>query len=235
MYCICNTLMRLFLLTLTATLTTTTSSIVFAAYKSEDGYDDSSPVTYGSTIKLKSILTQRRLHSHQVTYGNLGSGQQSVTAVRATDDSNSLWLVRGSSDDKSSKVGEVIKCGSKIRLFHVNTRKHLHSHQFPSPLSGNQEISCFGSMAESDGGDVWELLCNKADADWTANMDIALLHVDTKALLATGGNLFNRPIEGQAEVFGVKSRDKKQQISFSSVKNDSKWRAAEGFFVTPKS
>lgn len=38
----------------------------------------------------------------------------------------------------------MIKCGDTIRLQHLSTNKNLHSHHFSSPLSGNQEISCYG-------------------------------------------------------------------------------------------
>lgn len=40
---------------------------------------------------------------------------------------------------------ESIKCGDIIRLQHVTTNKNLHSHYFSSPLSGYQEISCYGN------------------------------------------------------------------------------------------
>ena len=34
----------------------------------------------------------------QVSYGNSGSGQQSVTSVSAVDDTNSLWTIHGTPD-----------------------------------------------------------------------------------------------------------------------------------------
>ena len=49
-----------------------------------------------------------------------------------------------------------IKCGSTIRLQHLQTRMFLHSHNFRSPLSGNQEVSCFGDG--SNDGDAGELI-----------------------------------------------------------------------------
>ena len=36
--------------------------------------------------------------------------------------------------------GEPFRKGSKLRLLHVSTRKWLHSHQYYSPLSNNQEV-----------------------------------------------------------------------------------------------
>jgi dolichyl-phosphate-mannose--protein O-mannosyl transferase len=40
--------------------------------------------------------------------------------------------------------GTIIECGTIIRLQHVQTKKHLHTHLHQSPLSGRQEISGFG-------------------------------------------------------------------------------------------
>ena len=37
--------------------------------------------------------------------------------------------------------GSEIEKGTSVRLQHGSTRKYLHSHHFPSPLSGNKEVS----------------------------------------------------------------------------------------------
>jgi dolichyl-phosphate-mannose--protein O-mannosyl transferase len=34
----------------------------------------------------------------------------------------------------------------------------LHSHDVQSPVSGQQEVSCFGDDQNSDENDVWEVL-----------------------------------------------------------------------------
>lgn len=49
-------------------------------------------------------------------------------------------------------------CGSVIRLQHLQTRLFLHSHNFRSPLSSNQEVSCFGDGEEGDEGDLLYLV-----------------------------------------------------------------------------
>ena len=38
---------------------------------------------------------------------------------------------------------EPVPCGSDVRLQHANTKAYLHSHQHISPLSHQQEVSCF--------------------------------------------------------------------------------------------
>jgi len=56
------------------------------------------------------------------------------------------------------KIVEIrIKCGSVIRLKHLNTGRWLHSHKFRSPLSNQQEVSAFDG---SDTGDNWEVRCD---------------------------------------------------------------------------
>lgn len=52
-----------------------------------------------------------------------------------------------------------IACQSTVRLQHLNTMRYLHSHEFSSPLSGNQEVSAFGDGSGSgDRGKSWQTL-----------------------------------------------------------------------------
>ena len=51
------------------------------------------------------------------------------------------------------EVGEPVLCGSIIRLSHLETDRNLHSHLFSSPLSNQQEVSCFGGKGQGDTGD----------------------------------------------------------------------------------
>lgn len=115
-------------------------------------------MTCGSVIKLLNTDYRVRLHSHDVKYGT-GSGQQSVTATELQEDINSHWLVKATTG-KTCTRGEPIKCGSMLRLEHVDTKKNLHSHNFQSPLSGNQEVSCYGDKGEGDSGDNWIIVCS---------------------------------------------------------------------------
>lgn len=43
--------------------------------------------------------------------------------------------------DSSAKQGDPIPNGAIIRLQHMRTRKWLHSHLHPSPITGNLEVS----------------------------------------------------------------------------------------------
>lgn len=116
---------------------------------------------------------------------------------------------------------EPIKCGQQIRLQHIATSKNLHSHHFSSPLSGNQEISCYGENGVGDSGDNWEVICS-GDA-WLRDYPIKLRHVDTDGYLSVSGRTFGRPINGQMEVIGT-----------FNINQASEWKAAEGLFIHPR-
>lgn len=115
-------------------------------------------VTCGSVIKLLNTDHRVRLHSHDVKYGT-GSGQQSVTGIEIKEDVGSHWVVKAA-NGKICPRGQPIKCGSLIRLEHLESKRNLHSHIFSSPLSSQQEISCYGENGEGDTGDHWKVICS---------------------------------------------------------------------------
>ncbi|KAH9099826.1 hypothetical protein Ae201684P_018835 [Aphanomyces euteiches] len=196
-------------------------------------------VTCGSTIKLVHEESRFRLHSHEVNYGT-GSGQQSVTAHGSQDDFNSYWLVKeGDSEIPCSKI----KCGAKIRLEHINTRRNLHSHDFSSPLSRGRfaEVSGFGVAGDGDGGDTWVLECENAEQcqasdkdcqttgvpSWARDELVRLRHVATGKYLRTDhavqfdqSNCPRCPIVGQQEVNAAGYKDEKTL-----------WFAGEGIYI----
>lgn len=103
----------------------------------------------------------------------------------------------------------------------MSTNKNLHSHHFTSPLSNNQEISCYGSGGEGDSGDHWEVVCN--EKVWERSDFVNFKHVDTGYYLAVSGHTFGRPINGQMEVVG-----------YRSMSSATEWKAAEGLFIHPR-
>ncbi|KAK6644607.1 hypothetical protein RUM43_000874 [Polyplax serrata] len=157
-----------------------------------------------------------RLHSHDVKYGT-GSGQQSVTGVEISEDVNSHWIVKGETGKLCTR-GDAIQCGDIIRLEHLETKKNLHSHHFSSPISGNQEVSAYGTKGEGDTGDHWIVLCH--DKFWRRDSSIKLKHVDTDVFLAATGRTYGRPIHGQHEIVGTPH-------DTSNVE----WKAMEGLFI----
>ncbi|KAG2207153.1 MIR motif-containing protein [Mucor mucedo] len=184
----------------------------------EDGFEH---VTCGSTIKLTSKANGYKLHSHGVTYGS-GSGQQSVTAFPDSDDGNSFWIVEAASGN-ICKRGEPVPCGSSIRLKHANTQGYLHSHLHQSPLSKQQEVSCYDGK---DSGDNWKVEClNSGDTTWIREVPVQLMHEDTKTYLSSYSRYaFGHPIPGQLEVAAAKSATKESQ-----------WMTQEGVYFAAAS
>jgi len=177
-------------------------------------------VTCGSVIKLYNDKSDVRLHSHDVKYGS-GSGQQSVTGVDDVDDVNSHWALRGLMDQPCQR-GQPYKCGDVVRFEHVTTSCLLHSHLFSSPLSHNQEVSCFGKGGDGDTGDYWLVQC---DGDyWLRGEDVRFKHRDTETYLACSGNKFGRPINGQKEICTV-----------ASPSGQTHWKTSEGVYIQPTS
>ena len=66
----------------------------------------------------------------------------------------------------SSIHRDSVKCNSVTRLQNLSTQLFLHSHKFTSPLSGNQEVSAFGSGGKGDRG------------NWTTGYNYTCTHVD---------------------------------------------------------
>lgn len=183
------------------------------------GGSDTVWVTCGSTIKLAHSSSNARLHSHEVAYSR-GSQQQSVTAFPESDNGQSYWIVHGAVDAPCAP-GQPIKKQQLIRLQHSITRKWLHSHGFYSPISGNQEVSAFGSDTQTDGGDVWSVEWDTKSKHWKQDAKIRLKHKDTGMLMSSNANhRFGQPIHGHQEVCGINSRGK-----------DTEWFAAEGVYL----
>jgi dolichyl-phosphate-mannose--protein O-mannosyl transferase len=187
-------------------------------------------VTWGSTIKLLNTNANVRLHSHDVKYGS-GSGQQSVTAKRDADDHQSYWQIRqvknpsssSEDDDRAQERGRPVKCNSHIRLFHLATRRNLHSHAYPSPLSQNQEVSAYGENGDGDLGDNWIVDCVTGDGEvWARRDTVRLKHEVTNKYLHVAGDQYGRPISGQMEV-----------SCYSYANGLNTWRAYEGIYIKP--
>ena len=112
---------------------------------------------FGSDVKLKHLTTGALLHSHTHMYGHGGtSGQQQVTGYMGYD-GNDYWRIRAKHGElPGARNGEVVKHADIIRLTHVATGRNLHSHAgYPSPASGQQEVTAYGEDGEGDENDNW--------------------------------------------------------------------------------
>eukprot|EP00890_Picochlorum_soloecismus_P005445 jgi/Picsp_1/5901/NSC_03258-R1_stromal cell-derived factor 2 precursor len=178
-------------------------------------------VTCGSVLKLKNEKSKHLLHSLDVNYGS-GSGQQAVIGTPTEDSAESMWLVRGPVVKPGNKAvhcpqGTPIAKNMPIRLQHMGTKKWLHSHLFSSPLSNQQEVSCFGSDQQSDTGDVWIVEWDGGEKFWEQDMGVKLKHKDTGAYLSNHMQKYQRPIAGNTEVYASKKTGKEATFKAGEV------------------
>ncbi|KAI9493407.1 MIR motif-containing protein [Zychaea mexicana] len=138
-------------------------------------------VHYGNVIYLKHDATEKFLNSEDGDNYEEGSGQQKVY----TCDDESEWLVlpiAGQEDQMSYQVG----FDDQFRLLHVASGRYLHSHpDIASPVTGQQEVTAFGSEEESDENDTWQLQAfpdheyDPEDYLWHLEIPIVIRHVMT--------------------------------------------------------
>ena len=178
-----------------------------------------SPPPPSSPSRPSPITFARPALSSHRRYGS-GSGQQSVTGFPQSNDANSYWTVRPAHEGPACAPGEPLANGATFRLQHVNTRRWLHSHSHASPISHNQEVSCYGGDDESNSDDNWRLETQGGEALWRRDKKVRIVHESTKVNLHSHQHKFGRPISGQFEVCGSRNRD-----------NNNLWIAAEGVYL----
>ncbi|KAI0950000.1 hypothetical protein AcV7_008603 [Taiwanofungus camphoratus] len=115
-------------------------------------------IAFGSKVTLKNMgWAGGLLHSHVQTYP-IGSGQQQVTCYHYKDENND-WIVSPRWDEPEYDPQGPIKYlvdGDVIRLIHVPTKRNLHSHPLPAPVSKlNNEVSGYGDDRIGDLHDYW--------------------------------------------------------------------------------
>ena len=156
-----------------------------------------------------------------------GSGQQVVTWIPDRTEISALWWLRMSSnhnhnhshqnpsENNDNDNGECdpgatpIHCGDTIRLMHVTTKKHLHTHTVPSALSKQQqEVSGFGddnnnNHGGDDSGNDWILECVQPGHGglWRRGYSVRLYHVDTGTYLGGSASVtFNQANCGSCHI-----------------------------------
>lgn len=85
-----------------------------------------------------------------------GSEQQVVFGGSWEPSDDSTFIVIPGLNSEAEEDNDV-NFGEVIRLKHVTTRANLHSHDIESPLSGQQEVSCYGDDECTDENDEWIL------------------------------------------------------------------------------
>ncbi len=139
----------------------------------------------GSWVTLTHKATGRRLHSHPFNYSHpASSGQQQVTCADAAGDHSDHWRLRVADDaNEHTARDRPIGHGDIVRLEHVVTNRNLHSHSgHPSPVTHQQEVTCFGHHGVGDTNDNWRVEA-AGPAKVKVGSTLRLVHVDTNAAL----------------------------------------------------
>jgi dolichyl-phosphate-mannose-protein mannosyltransferase len=146
----------------------------------------------------KSYVTLRNhryggglLHSHAQTYP-LGSKQGQVTLYHHRDENN-VWKIASPWKNDSSNVlsSQWIQNGDVVRLSHNATRRNLHSHAIPAPMSVYQmEVSAYGNETMGDNKDHWivEKISGPSDDIVRLDTTFRLRHQVLGCYLASSGS-----------------------------------------------
>jgi dolichyl-phosphate-mannose--protein O-mannosyl transferase len=106
-------------------------------------------------ISLKHNMSGRYLTSEGGVHYDSGSGQQIVFAGgwEAAPEATFIVIPRIGEDSES---GVDVNFGDVIRLKHLTSRSNLHSHpNITSPITEQQEVTCYGDDYTSDNNDEW--------------------------------------------------------------------------------
>jgi len=150
-------------------------------YKAEMPAD----VAYGATVTIKNHRTGGAyLHSHHHVYPEeVGPQQQQVTTYSHKDENN-VWSIKKFEGEPSTSEDspiELVKSGDWIRLEHVQTKRNLHSHKDPAPITKKHfQVTCYGHEGVGDINDIWKVeMVNGEPGDTikTVKSKFRLIHV----------------------------------------------------------
>ncbi|CAH1263588.1 POMT2 [Branchiostoma lanceolatum] len=117
-------------------------------------------IAYGSTITLKNYRPAGGLlHSHWHLYPEgLGAQQQQITAYTHKDDNNYWIIKRYDRNPIPEDPIQFVKNGDLVRLEHVATRRNLHTHQEPAPITKRHfQVTGYGQNGTGDINDIWKV------------------------------------------------------------------------------
>ena len=158
------------------------SSLFQANLRGNDFAQNPLQAALGSKVTFKNMgYGGGLLHSHVQTYP-VGSEQQQVTCYHYKDENNE-WLLTPRWEDPplldanvTSTPPRFVKNGDVIRLVHSQTKRNLHSHKVPAPMTKeNWEVSGYGDDKIGDINDYWvveivdDLVRGKATPNMTIN------------------------------------------------------------------
>ncbi|XP_017067631.1 protein O-mannosyl-transferase 2 [Drosophila eugracilis] len=183
-------------------------------------YNASMPrdVAYGSVVTIKNHKTGGGyLHSHHHLYPK-GSGarQQQITTYTHKDENNK-WLIKPHNKQRLPKDKlQVLKHGDIVRFEHVATRRNLHSHGEPAPVTKKHlQVTGYGELGVGDANDAWRVMIVGGKVNQTVHTvtsRLKLIHLlENCALTSSGKQLPKWGFEQQEVSCNLNVRDKNAQ------------------------
>ncbi|KAJ2743614.1 hypothetical protein GGI20_003620 [Coemansia sp. BCRC 34301] len=112
-------------------------------------------IKIGTVLALKHLATGRLLRSDRSHSTASGSNHQLVYASRRNPADDDWWQVLPANQEVPVP-GSIVSYGTQIRLRHINSGRHLHSHYgFIEGRSGHNEATAYGDQTLSDENDHW--------------------------------------------------------------------------------
>ncbi|KAL5283042.1 POMT2 family protein [Megaselia abdita] len=169
-------------------------------------YNASMPekVAFGSIVTLKNHKTGGGyLHSHYHLYPKgAGARQQQITTYTHKDENNK-WIIKPYKVDEYKKV-KMLKNGDLIRLMHFSTKRNLHSHNEPAPITKKHlQVTGYGESGMGDTNDVWKIIIpggKDNETLLTVTTKFTLIHFLQNCALTSSGKQLPKWGFEQAEV-----------------------------------
>ncbi|XP_063430399.1 protein O-mannosyl-transferase 2-like [Mytilus trossulus] len=146
-------------------------------------------IAYGSEFTLKQRRTGGAyLHSHWHLYPEEHPPQQQQVTTYAHKDENNMWIIKPA-DTQWTKTDspELVKSGDLVRLEHIVTKRLLHSHREPAPLTKRHyQVAGYGVNGSGDANDVWILEVvggSTGAAVQTVRSQVRLIHYHVRCAL----------------------------------------------------
>ncbi|ORY01949.1 hypothetical protein K493DRAFT_347019 [Basidiobolus meristosporus CBS 931.73] len=149
-------------------------------------------VKIGSKITLKHNNSGRFLTHCWSSPSNGSSGQPLPACGGWNPGQDEFWQVIPANGDVAVP-GQPLDYGCYVRLRHIPTKRHLHSHfDARAPASGQQEVTCYGDEMNSDKNDHWKVeKWEGGNGPWMTGDSFCLRHVNTNRFLRSDSSMLD--------------------------------------------
>ncbi|KAH8419788.1 hypothetical protein KR009_002658 [Drosophila setifemur] len=183
-------------------------------------YNASMPrdVAYGSVVTIKNHKTGGGyLHSHFHLYPKgEGSRQQQITTYTHKDENNKFVIKPHNKQRLGKDKLQILRHGDLIRLEHQMTKRNLHSHSEPAPMTKKHlQVTGYGENGAGDANDVWRVLIVGGKINETVHTvtsRLKFIHLLQNCILTSSGKQLPKwGFEQQEVSCNLNLRDKNAQ------------------------